>query len=63
MHSETAPMRCQWLEDTPFYARAVLDARVCGAPVVAMHETLDVGRQATRAMRRTHPVDPSRSLG
>jgi hypothetical protein len=56
-------MRCQWLEDTPFYARAVLDARVCGAPVVAMHETLDVGRQATRAMRRTHPVDPSRSLG
>ena len=63
MRSETAPMRRQWLEDTPFYARAVLDARVCGQPVVAMHETLDVGRLATRAVRRTHPVDPSRSLG
>jgi carotenoid 1,2-hydratase len=55
MRSETAPLRRQWLEDTPFYARAVLDARVCGEPVVAMHETLDVGRLATRAVQSMLP--------
>jgi carotenoid 1,2-hydratase len=48
-------MRRQWLEDTPFYARAVLDARVCGEPVVAMHETLDVDRLATRAVQSMLP--------
>ncbi|MFO0205513.1 MAG: carotenoid 1,2-hydratase [Betaproteobacteria bacterium] len=55
MRSQTAPLRRQWLEDTPFYARAVLDARVCGEPVVAMHETLDVGRLATRAVQSMLP--------
>ncbi|MFM9072155.1 MAG: hypothetical protein ACKOOC_01930 [Cyanobium sp.] len=51
MRSETTPVRRQWLEDMPFYVRAVLDARVGGEPVVAMHETLDVGRLAMRAVQ------------
>ena len=55
MRSDTAPRRRQWLEDTPFYARAVLDARVCGEPVVAMHETLDVGRLAMPAVQAMLP--------
>ncbi len=55
MRSDTAPRRRQWLEDTPFYARAVLDAQVCGESVVAMHETLDVGRLATPAVQAMLP--------
>jgi len=44
MRSETPVRRLQVLEDTPFYARAVLDARLAGEQVVAMHETLDLRR-------------------
>lgn len=44
MRSEAPARRLQVLEDTPFYARAVLDARLAGEPVVAMHETLDLRR-------------------
>lgn len=44
MRSEAPAARSQWLEDTPFYSRAVLDATLCGQRVVAMHETLDVRR-------------------
>jgi carotenoid 1,2-hydratase len=32
------------LEDTPFYARSALSARLLGAPVVAMHESLSLDR-------------------
>jgi carotenoid 1,2-hydratase len=32
------------LEDTPFYARSVLDAELCGERVAAMHESLDCRR-------------------
>jgi carotenoid 1,2-hydratase len=40
-----APLvRRQVLEDTPFYARALLEAQLAGEPVLAMHETLDVRR-------------------
>jgi carotenoid 1,2-hydratase len=40
-----APLvRRQVLEDTPFYARALLQAQLAGEPVLAMHETLDVRR-------------------
>ncbi len=35
------------LEDTPFYARSVVQARLCGEPVVAMHETLSATRFAS----------------
>ncbi len=37
-------VRRQVLEDTPFYARALLEAQLAGEPVLAMHETLDVRR-------------------
>ncbi|MFN9032084.1 MAG: carotenoid 1,2-hydratase [Betaproteobacteria bacterium] len=36
--------RRQVLEDTPFYARALLEAQLAGEPVLAMQETLDVRR-------------------
>jgi carotenoid 1,2-hydratase len=32
------------LEDSPFYARSVLDARILGRDVAAVHETLDLER-------------------
>jgi carotenoid 1,2-hydratase len=32
------------LEDTPFYARSVLDTRLLGQPAVAMHESLSLDR-------------------
>lgn len=32
------------LEDTPFYARSLLSARLCGEPVTAMHESLSLDR-------------------
>lgn len=32
------------LEDTPFYARSELRSHLCGAPVMAMHESLDLNR-------------------
>jgi carotenoid 1,2-hydratase len=44
MRSDTPAARLQVLEDTPFYARAVLDASLAGEKVVAMHETLDLRR-------------------
>lgn len=44
MRSHTTPLRTLSLEDTPFYARAVVDATWCGERVTAMHETLDVRR-------------------
>ncbi len=44
MRSDTPVSRLQVLEDTPFYARAVLDASLAGEKVVAMHETLDLQR-------------------
>ncbi len=44
MRSEGVPRRTQSLEDTPFYARAVIDAGLCGERVTAMHETLDLRR-------------------
>jgi len=42
--AEVPPRQVQSLEDTPFYARALLDASVQGERVVAMHETLNVPR-------------------
>jgi carotenoid 1,2-hydratase len=39
------------LEDTPFYARALLQASVMGEPVTAMHETLNVPRVVSWPVR------------
>jgi len=39
-----APLVLQGLEDTPFYARALVQAGMLGETVTAMHETLNVPR-------------------
>jgi carotenoid 1,2-hydratase len=36
------------LEDTPFYARSLVDSRIHGSDVVLMHESLDLDRLDTR---------------
>ena len=43
------------LEDTPFYARGVVHARLCGETVQAMHETLDAGRFASPVVQLMLP--------
>ncbi len=43
------------LEDTPFYARALLQASVMGEPVTAMHETLNVPRVVSLPVRLMLP--------
>jgi carotenoid 1,2-hydratase len=55
MRSESVPRRTQSLEDTPFYARAVIDAGLCGERVTAMHETLDLGRIASPVVQAMLP--------
>jgi carotenoid 1,2-hydratase len=55
MRSDTAASRLQVLEDTPFYARAVLDATLAGERVVAMHETLDLRRLAMPVVQAMLP--------
>ena len=39
-----APRVLATLEDTPFYARSLLSTQLLGEPVVAMHESLSLGR-------------------
>ncbi len=36
------------LEDTPFYARALIHSRIAGVPVTVMHETLSLTRMKRR---------------
>jgi carotenoid 1,2-hydratase len=43
------------LEDTPFYARSLLQLPWGGASVAAVHETLDVQRLTTRAVQAMLP--------
>lgn len=43
------------LEDTPFYARSVLSARLLGEPVVAMHESLSLDRFRQRWVQMLLP--------
>jgi carotenoid 1,2-hydratase len=38
------PHRVRTLEDTPFYARGMVEAELLGQRVLAMHETLDLPR-------------------
>jgi len=57
IRSETeAPVRViQTLEDTPFYIRSVLEARLLGESVIAMHETLNVRRLDAASTRLMLP--------
>lgn len=41
----------QTLEDTPFYARSMLESRLLGESVVSVHETLNVPRLVSPAVR------------
>jgi carotenoid 1,2-hydratase len=45
----------QTLEDTPFYARAVLRSGLLGETVTSMHETLNVPRLASRSVQLMLP--------
>jgi carotenoid 1,2-hydratase len=50
-----APAVVETLEDTPFYVRSVLSAGLCGERVTALHETLNVPRFASKAVRLMLP--------
>ena len=43
------------LEDTPFYARSLLQTHMLGEPVTAMHETLEPQRLKSRAVQMMLP--------
>jgi carotenoid 1,2-hydratase len=49
------PAVLRTLEDTPFYARGVVQGQLCGEPVQAMHETLDAGRFASPVVQLMLP--------
>jgi carotenoid 1,2-hydratase len=50
-----APRVLRTLEDTPFYARSLVQARLCGQSVQAMHETLDARRFASPVVQALLP--------
>ena len=43
------------LEDTPFYARSLLQSSLCGERVTAVHESLDIPRLDSAAVRMLLP--------
>ena len=43
------------LEDTPFYARSVLETRLLGQSCHAVHESIDMGRLDTGIVRAMLP--------
>ena len=43
------------LEDTPFYARSLLQTQLLGEQVTAMHETLEPQRLKSRAVQMMLP--------
>ena len=50
-----APRVLRTLEDTPFYARSLIDATLCGERVVAMHESISLPRLDSTAVRMLLP--------
>jgi carotenoid 1,2-hydratase len=53
----------QGLEDTPFYSRSLLEAQLCGEPVTAVHESLDVPRLVSLPVRLMLPWRMPRRAG
>jgi carotenoid 1,2-hydratase len=51
------------LEDTPFYARSILSARVLGTPVTALHESLSLERFDTKWVQVLLPFRMPRRRG
>jgi carotenoid 1,2-hydratase len=47
VRSEDAAGLAQTLEDTPFYARSLVRAKLAGQPAFGVHETLSAERFAT----------------
>jgi hypothetical protein len=58
--SEGAARIVQTLEDAPFYGRSVVESRLCGHGVTAMHENLDLDRFDTWWMRLMLPFKAPR---
>jgi carotenoid 1,2-hydratase len=44
VHSETVPRVLRTLEDTPFYARSIVEHRLLGRQLVSVHESLSLSR-------------------
>jgi carotenoid 1,2-hydratase len=51
------------LEDTPFYARSIVAARVAGRPVTAMHESLSLERFVLPVVQLMLPFRMPRRAG
>ena len=60
--SEATPCVLSTLEDTPFYARSLVGARLCGTEVQAFHESLDLDRFANRLVQLLLPFRMARQL-
>lgn len=55
------PRVSETLEDGPFYARSVIETRIQGAPVTAVHESVSLRRFASRWVQALLPVRMPRS--
>ena len=60
--SGQAPKIAKTLEDTPFYARSLLSTHLLGAPMTAMHESLDLDRFRSRWVQLLLPFRAPRAL-
>jgi carotenoid 1,2-hydratase len=54
-HAEGAPRVLRTLEDTPFYARSLLETAIDGRPLHAVHETLDAQRLCSPVVQAMLP--------
>ncbi len=50
------------LEDTPFYARSLVEQRLCGEPVTAVHESLSLDRFRRRIVQAMLPFRMPRAF-
>jgi carotenoid 1,2-hydratase len=57
------PSVARTLEDTPFYARSIVETHLAGEPVRAMHESLSLDRFDTRIVRLMLPFRMPRVRG
>lgn len=53
--ADAQPRVVKTLEDTPFYARSLIETRLFGAPVTAVHESLSLDRLVHPAIRLMLP--------
>jgi carotenoid 1,2-hydratase len=60
---EAPPAVIATLEDTPFYARSIVAARLLGGPVTAMHESLSLERIRAPWVQAMLPFRMPRAIG